>query len=255
MIEFVKMHGLGNDYVYIAKDLKNANELAVKLSNRHTGIGGDGIVLILPSRIADAQMRMYNADGSEGAMCGNAIRCVGKYLWDNKIVKKDTLTVETKSGIKHLNLVIKDKICVAAAVDMGRAEVLSSGFVTCVSVGNPHAVVFCENVEKIDVGAIGRFIERSPYFPNGTNVEFVQIIDRKKIKMRVWERGSGETMACGTGACASVAAAVAHGHCDKGLDIDVVLLGGVLKINYTDERVLMTGACDFVFRGAVDENQ
>jgi diaminopimelate epimerase len=249
MIEFTKMHGCGNDYIYFYGNVENPAELAIKQSNRHTGIGGDGIVLILPSHVADAKMQMYNADGSEGNMCGNAIRCVAKYLYDNKLVPHKKITIETKSGIKNLTLSIKDKICKSVTVDMGTPKIFSIGFVTHISMGNPHAVVFCDDINTISTEKIGRFFEKNPYFAGGINTEFVQIIGKTRLKMRVWERGSGETMACGTGACASVVAAILHGHCEKNTDIVVELLGGELTIKYTGETVLMTGSAETVFRG------
>jgi len=245
------MHGAGNDYIYFAQDLQNPHDLAVKLSNRHKGIGGDGIVQILPSHVAHARMRMFNADGSEGNMCGNAIRCVAKYLYDNKMVKTKKITIETKSGIKTLQLHTQGDTCTAVTVEMGAPEIFSVGFVTHISMGNPHAVLFCENIDTINVESIGKFFEKSPYFPDGVNTEFVQVINPTRLKMRVWERGSGETLACGTGACASVVAAVLHKHCAKDTDIVVELLGGELTIKYTGEQVLMTGGAETVFKGAI----
>ena len=194
-------------------------------------------------------MRMFNADGSEGAMCGNAIRCVAKYLFDNQIVAKNPISIETKSGIKTIDYHPERS---EATVAMGRARVLSKGFVTHVDVGNPHAVLFCNDVGAIDVHGIGAFIERSPYFVGGVNVEFVQIVSPTRIKMRVWERGSGETMACGTGSCASVVACIEHGFCKMDTDVAVELLGGELTIRVTDGGIFMTGGCTHVFSGVIE---
>ncbi|MDR0249620.1 MAG: carbamoyl-phosphate synthase large subunit [Oscillospiraceae bacterium] len=276
-LRFTKMHGCGNDYIYINcfdMALNSPESLSVFLSDRHTGVGGDGVVLILRSDVADARMRMFNRDGSEGKMCGNAIRCVAKYLHDHGIVKKRGMRIETASGVKNLTLSTKNKLVWAVKVDMGRAE-LSPGkipvnlsgesvvarevgiggkayAITCVSMGNPHAVVFCSGVDKLDIAAIGPLFENNPLFPDRINTEFVELIDKTHIKMRVWERGSGETQACGTGACAAVVAATLNGHCDKGADVKVRLLGGELIINYTDEAVFMTGDCVAVYDGTVE---
>ena len=275
-MRFTKMHGAGNDYIYFdcfEETISAPNELAVRLSDRHFGIGGDGIVLICPSDIADAKMRMFNADGSEGKMCGNAIRCVGKYLYDNAIVKREEINIETLSGVKKLKLVIEGNTAVAARVDMGEAilnpkdiPVLLNGDsvidravdingteyrVTCVGMGNPHCVVFVDDTEVLDLPVIGRAFESHPLFPERVNTEFVQIIDRTHLKMRVWERGSGETLACGTGACATVVAAVLCGYCDKGAPTEVILRGGRLVIEYTDESVFMTGEAKKVFTGDI----
>lgn len=279
-IKFYKYHGIGNDYIYFdcfEKPLQSPKKLAVQFSDRHFSIGGDGIVLILPSKAADAKMRMFNADGSEGKMCGNAIRCVGKYLCDVKGIRKDILTVETRSGVKTLRSISKKttgKKVSYFTVDMGRA-ILKPGKipalfegesvinhpliageetfrVTCVSMGNPHCVIFAEDIDEIDLEKIGPLFEKHPAFPEGVNTEFVQILGRNEFKMRVWERGSGETYACGTGACAAAAAAVLNGYADVGSDIVVRLKGGDLKINYTDEGVLMTGPAALAFRGEVE---
>jgi len=275
-IKFTKMHGCGNDYIYIncfETEIESPEALAILLSDRHIGIGGDGIVLILPSEIADAKMRMFNMDGSEGNMCGNAIRCVGKFLYDNGIVKKNQIQIETKSGIKYLTLLIENNEVNSVKVDMGdailRAEeipVKLSGEIviakkvnigdtdyeiTCVSMGNPHAVVFCENLNELKLNKIGPLFENNEIFPDKVNTEFVEIIERNHLKMRVWERGSGETQACGTGACATAVASVLNGYCDKNTDIKIQLLGGELIIKYTDETVFMTGNCKKVFDGIV----
>ena len=281
-LEFTKMHGCGNDYIYVncfdkavdALDINSPESLAVFLSDRHFGIGGDGIVLIMRSDCADARMRMFNLDGSEGRMCGNAIRCVGKYLFDNGIVRKRNITIETLSGIKELYLITQNDMVSSVRVNMGAAELnpvripvavdgdkvvdkeITVGGtdynITCVSMGNPHAVVFCNGIDGLDLEKIGPMFENNALFPERINTEFVEIIDRNRIKMRVWERGSGETLACGTGACAAAVAAVLNGHCEKGADIKVALIGGELSICYTDDAVYMTGECKKVFEGTVE---
>jgi len=274
---FTKMHGAGNDYIYfncLSESIHNPETLAVRLSDRHFGIGGDGIILICPSDKADAKMRMFNADGSEGKMCGNAIRCVGKYLYDNGIVEKKSLEIETLSGIKKLELNTQGDRVRSVRVDMGKADfspgsipVLLDGgavinretkiggkkyFITCVSMGNPHCVIFVENVDAIHIETVGPEFENAPVFPDRVNTEFVRVVDGKTLKMRVWERGSGETFACGTGACASVAAAVANGFCGRDEDIRVILRGGDLTVRYTEETVFMTGNAEKVFEGVVN---
>ena len=276
-LPFTKMHGCGNDYIYVNcfdQEISSPESLSVLLSDRHTGVGGDGVVLIMPSDIADAKMRMFNLDGSEGSMCGNAIRCIAKYVYDNGIVQKSEMTIETMSGIKKLYLSTQNGMVSSVRVDMGKVELCPAKIpvmlpgesiisapihiggkeyaVTCVSVGNPHAVVFCDNVEKYDVPGIGPLFENDKLFPNRTNTEFVEVISRNCLKMRVWERGSGETRACGTGACASAAAAVLNGFCDKDSDIKVQLPGGDLIIRYTSAAVYMTGECKKVFDGMVE---
>ncbi|MGN0172402.1 MAG: diaminopimelate epimerase, partial [Acutalibacteraceae bacterium] len=233
-----------------------------------------GVVLICPSDVADARMRMFNLDGSEGKMCGNAIRCVGKYLYDKGLVNKEKLTIDTLSGIKTLTLHKFDGKVKEATVDMGKAElepkkipVLYDGEraidrpitvggkeyrVTCVSMGNPHAVVFCDNPDTLDLDAIGPMFENHEKFPERINTEFIRVIDDHTLKMRVWERGSGETWACGTGACAAVVAAVENGYCKKGEDVTVKLKGGNLVIRYTDDAVFMTGNAEIAFEGVVE---
>jgi diaminopimelate epimerase len=274
-LKFIKMHGCGNDYIYfdcLSKNLENPETLSIRLSDRHFGVGGDGIVLICPSNIADAKMRMFNADGSEGKMCGNAIRCVGKYLFDNKIVHKDIIKIETLSGIKILRLKVTDDLVTQVTVDMGAPilnpsaipvlldgeiiinkpiTVLNNAYnITCVSMGNPHAVIFVEDVDNLNLEEIGPAFENHSLFPERTNTEFVEIIDNHTFKMRVWERGSGETLACGTGACASTVAAILNGFCNKKEDIKVLLKGGILTINY-DDHVYMTGPAERVFEGEI----
>lgn len=275
-LPFTKMHGCGNDYIYFNcfnSEIRSPGQLSVLLSNRHLGIGGDGIVLILPSHRADAKMRMFNLDGSESGMCGNAIRCVAKYVYDNGMVKKRNLQIETLSGIKKLYLSTKNGRVVLAKVDMGKAELAPEKIpvklkgnviarpvkiggkeyaITCVSMGNPHAVVFCKDINKIDLPKIGPQFEKNALFPEKVNAEFIEVVGKNHLRMRVWERGSGETQACGTGACASAVAAVLNGHCDKNADIKVRLPGGELTVKYTDETVYMTGNCVKVFEGMVE---
>jgi len=273
-LPFTKMHGTGNDYIYINcfdMEINSPESLSALLSDRHTGIGGEGVVLILPSTVADARMRIFNLDGSEGAMAGNSIRCVAKYLFDNRIVKKRNMRIETRSGIRELVVFTRNGKVSSVKVNMGCAQLNPKMLpvnlegeniiarqveiggreyaITCVSMGNPHAVVFREGVDKIDLGTIGPLFEYDPLFPDRVNVEFVEIMDKNHLKIRVWERGSGETQACGTGACAAVVAAVLNGHCDKGTDIKAQLPGGELFINYTDEAVYMTGDCVTIFDG------
>lgn len=275
-LKFTKMHGCGNDYIYFNcfdQKINNPEGLSVRLSDRHFGIGGDGVVLICPSEVADAKMRMFNLDGSEGKMCGNASRCVGKYLFDNGIVDKDEMTLETLSGIKKIKVFLQNNEVTSARVDMGRAELRPELIpvnikgdsvinrseviggneynITCVSMGNPHCVVFMKNVDNLEIEKIGPVFENCELFPERVNTEFVKVIDDHTLKMRVWERGSGETWACGTGACAAVVAAVENGYCKKGQEICVQLLGGNLSIVYTDEAVLMTGNAVTVFEGTV----
>ena len=276
--EFVKMQGCGNDYIYFdcmgGNDLDSPEGLAVRLSERHFGIGGDGVILICDSNKAEAKMRMFNLDGSEGKMCGNGIRCVAKYLYDTHKVNKKEFTVETLSGIKNVKVITRAGEVIQVRVDMGRAELAPEAVpvkldgkdviartvevdgkkyeATCLSMGNPHCVIFEDAVDNIDVDKIGRAFEESPLFPEGVNVEFVKVLDDHTLKMRVWERGSGETFACGTGACASAVAACLNGYCKKGNDITVRLLGGDLVVNYTDDAVYMTGDAVKVFEGSVE---
>ncbi len=275
--QFTKMQGAGNDYIYfncLERELPHPEKVAVRLSDRHFGIGGDGIVLICPSDVADAKMRMFNNDGSEGRMCGNAIRCVGKYLYDHKLVTKKVIQIETLSGIKTLLMDITDDVATAATVDMGKAILTPAKIpvtieaeqvvnhpvtvdgqdkkITCVSMGNPHCVLFVDDVEQLKLETIGPKYENSPIFPDRVNTEFVQILDPNTIRMRVWERGSGETLACGTGACAAVVASVLNGFCPKGEDVLVKLNGGDLVIRYTDETVSMTGPAEEVFTGEIE---
>jgi diaminopimelate epimerase len=272
------MHGIGNDYIYFngfEENVINPEQVAIKLSNRHFSIGGDGIVLILPSEKADFRMRMFNADGSEGKMCGNATRCIGKYVYEKGLTNKTELSLETLGGIKYLSLNVKNNVVESVAVNMGKPIIQSSEIpvvwnndtvinepytvngidyhITCVSMGNPHCVVFINDINDVDIDKIGPVFENLSIFPDRVNTEFVQKIDDYTFAMRVWERGSGETMACGTGACATVVAAVLNGLAPRNKDITVKLLGGDLKINYTSEGyVRMTGPAAFAFNGEVD---
>ncbi len=274
-MKFTKMQGIGNDYVYVncfQEHIPDPAALAVKISDRHFGVGSDGLILICPSKIADFQMVMYNADGSQSQMCGNGIRCVGKYVHDKGLTDKTTVTVETLAGVKTLELHLRENGTVAAiTVDMG-APILTpkdipvagegdsfiarplnvSGktwSVTAVSMGNPHAIVYVEDTGSLDLPAIGPAFECHPAFPERTNTEFLQVIDRHTIKMRVWERGSGETLACGTGACASLVASYLNGKTDRRATLQ--LLGGDLEIRWDQEtgHVFMTGPASFVFDG------
>ena len=279
-LKFTKMHGCGNDYIYFncfETPVEDPEELSVRISDRHFGVGGDGIVLICPSDKADAKMRMFNIDGSEGKMCGNAIRCVGKYLYDNGIKRCNPLTIDTLSGIKTLNLNIgADGKVDSVRVDMGKAILKPEEIpvkldgetavarpvtidgkeykITCVSMGNPHCVVFTDtDVSELPLEEIGPKFEFDPLFPERVNTEFINVVDKNTLKMRVWERGSGETLACGTGACASVVAACLNGFCEKDTDITVRLVGGELVIRYTDEAVTMTGPATVAFTGELQE--
>lgn len=276
-LKFTKMHGCGNDYIYFdcfEQEIKDPAELSVRLSKPHFGIGGDGIILICPSQIADAKMRIFNLDGSEGKMCGNGIRCVGKYLYDSGRVQKTPIEVETLSGMKLLHLTVEQGTVASVAVEMGKAEFSPEKIparlegteivarkveiggreetVTCVSMGNPHCVVFRDDIESLDLEVEGKRFEHHPIFPEGVNTEFVRVVNPRLLQMRVWERGSGETLACGTGACAAAAAAVKNGYSPSGTPITVQLLGGSLDINYTEETVWMTGEAKTVFTGEVD---
>ena len=276
-LNFTKMHGCGNDYIYFncfEQSIDNPEELSVRLSDRHFGIGGDGIILICPSDVADARMRMFNADGSEGKMCGNGTRCIGKFMYDNGMVSKPEMTLETLSGIQLLKFQIEDGKVANVTVDMGAAILnpaeIPTRFegeqavsvpleangethsVTCVSMGNPHCVLFVDEVDSLDLEKIGPAFENHPMFPERTNTEFVRVIDDHTLQMRVWERGSGETWACGTGACAVAVAAVLNGICKKNEDILIHLRGGDLTIRYTDEAVFLTGSATKVFEGSIE---
>lgn len=276
-LNFTKMHGCGNDYIYFDcfdKMIENPEELSVKLSDRHFSIGGDGIVLICPSDVADGKMRMFNIDGSEGKMCGNAVRCVGKYLHDVRKTDKDVITVETLSGIKTLKLSFENGETVMAQVDMG-APILggrdipttfdmdkvvarplvvdgSEYKVTCVSMGNPHCIVFVDSPFSLELEKIGPKFENNAAFPERINTEFIKVINDHEIEMRVWERGSGETLACGTGACAAAVACVLNGFCPRNEEIKVNLRGGSLYITWTEESVIMKGGAEIAFTGEVE---
>ena len=259
-MKFTKMQGLGNDYLYVyGAPPADVAALSVRLSERHFGPGADGMIFIEPSEAADFRMRIFNADGSEAKMCGNGIRCVGKYVHDKGYTDKTLLTVETLSGVKTLQLRLTEGRVTSAAVEMGTVTVapertlpLAGGDVPCtpVDVGNPHAVVFTDDAEAAPLTVLGPEIEHHSAFPGGVNAEFVQVLDAHTLRMRVWERGSGVTLACGTGACASAAAAVAKGFCAAGEPVAVRLDGGTLHITVgQDGAVRMEGPCEFVYEG------
>ena len=258
-MQFTKMHGLGNDYLYVYGEPEHPAEWSVKLSNRHFGAGSDGMIWICPSEIADFKMRIFNADGSEAKMCGNGIRCVGKYVYDKGYTDKTHLEIETLSGIRTLDLHLSDGIVENVSVYMGKAVLsdpedldVDGTFVNCnpVSVGNPHAVIFVDDIETAPLTTLGPKLEHHEAFPGGVNVEFVQKTGKNGLRMRVWERGSGVTMACGTGACAVCVAAVENGFAPRDEEVTVKLRGGDLVIRYClDSSVKMTGPATFVFDG------
>ena len=260
-MHLTKMQGLGNDYLYHYGEVENPAELSIKWADRHFGIGSDGLILIQDSEVADFKMRIFNADGSEAMMCGNGIRCVGKFVYDKGYTTKTTLTIETLSGIRTLQLDVQEGLVQQATVDMGDVKVeqeitlsVLEQEVRCVpvSVGNPHCIVFCEDADEAPLTTIGAALERHEQFPQGVNVEFVQILDRHHIRMRVWERGSGITMACGTGACASAAAAGKAGFCDSPLVVK--LDGGDLNIEIlSDSSARMTGPAVIVAECEVED--
>lgn len=262
-MHFTKMHGLGNDYLYFYGELDHPEKWAQKLSDRHFGIGSDGIITISSADSADFKMRIFNADGSEAMMCGNGIRCVGKYVYDKGYTDKKRLTVDTLSGKKYLSLQtlrgkVKEVTVNMGMSDVGKPVTLDTSFgkteIIPVSMGNPHAVIFVEDAENAPLDSLGKELEHHPYFQDGVNVEFVQVIHRTSLRMRVWERGSGITMACGTGACASAAAAVSLGLCDMESDITVCLDGGNLEIKVlADHTVMMTGPAETVCECEVEE--
>ncbi len=274
---FTKMQTCGNDYIFLENfdgRITCPESLCVPFCRRHFGVGADGIILMERSEIADAKMRMFNSDGSEGKMAGNALRCVGKYLHDKGLTDKETLTVETASGVRTVTLYTTSGKVTSASVDMGRATLDTAALkftiaesqvvdypvriagrpynITCVDMGNPHCVVFCDRVDAVDIDFIGPRFEHAPYFPERINTEFIRVVNPSTIKMRVWERGSGETMACGTGACAAVVAAVANGLCEKGRDVTVRVKGGELIVHYTDEGVTLTGDAKLVYTGEIE---
>ena len=282
LMKFSKMHGISNDYVYVngfVEDVPEPEKVSIFVSDRRCGIGSDGLILILPSKVADCRMRMFNADGSEGMMCGNGIRCVGKYAFDHGIVNKPELSVETKSGIKYITLTIENGKAVSATVDMGKAilkpreipvDADGEDFVgrtisvagkdytaTCVSMGNPHCIIFMdEDPMGLELEKIGPDFENHKLFPERINTEFVKVLGENTLFMRVWERGSGETFACGTGACAVAVAAVLNGYCKRDEEITVKLRGGDLHIVWkSDGTVMMTGTATHVFDGEIDLSQ
>ena len=261
-IKFTKMHGTGNDYIYVNtcnQQLHNPKACAIAWSRAHTGIGSDGLVLIGPSEQADFSMRIFNADGSEAQMCGNASRCIGKYVFENKLTQKHDITLETRSGIKHLFLHTNNENLVeSVTVDMGNPQKieqikLSENYVgTVVSMGNPHLVIFVDDINLIDLEHEGPIFEHNPYFPDRTNVEFAQIYDNENIRMRVWERGSGITQACGTGACATF---VAAGHTKRiERKANIIMDGGTLEIEWKSDQdhLFMTGPATKVFEGTIE---
>ena len=276
-LKFTKMHGCGNDYIYFncfEQQVADPEALSIRLSDRHFGIGGDGIVLICPSDVADAKMRMFNADGSEGKMCGNATRCIGKYMYEHGLISKPEMTLETLSGIKILKMTEQDGKIASVRVDMGKAILKPSEIptryegdtavsvpltvdgteyaVTCVSMGNPHCIVFVDqDVSTLDLPKIGPSFENHDMFPERINTEFIRVIDDHTLQMRVWERGSGETLACGTGATAALAVSALLGKC--GSEADVLLRGGTLHLewNRKENLLYMTGPAEFVFDGEV----
>lgn len=276
-MKFTKMHGCGNDYIYVnclEETVENPKDTAIKVSDVHFGIGSDGLILVCPSKVADFRMAMYNADGSEGKMCGNGIRCVGKYVYDNHLTDKTTVTIETLSGIKTLELTVKNGKVEMAKVDMG-APILQSSLIpaisdedtiinkeiqvngenyniTCVSMGNPHCVTVVNSTRDFPVEKIGPYFEKYEMFPDRVNTEFVEIISRKEINMRVWERGSGETWACGTGTCASVVACVLNDLTED--EVLVHVLGGDILVHYDRNKntVFMTGPAATICTGEID---
>lgn len=278
-MKFTKMQGIGNDYVYVncfEETIADPSAVARFVSDRHFGIGSDGLILVKPSDVADCEMDMYNLDGSQGAMCGNGIRCVAKFAYDHGIVRKKNITVNTKSGIKYLDLDIKDGKVSSVKVNMGspiltakmipvvsdKEQVINQPLdvngtvwnITAVSMGNPHAVTYMEDVNSLDIEKVGPMFENHINFPDRINTEFVKVIDRRTLQMRVWERGSGETLACGTGACAVAVASTLNGLVDEDVPITVKLLGGDLQIlwNRQENLVYMTGPTTTVFEGEID---
>ncbi|MBO5333651.1 MAG: diaminopimelate epimerase [Clostridia bacterium] len=275
-MKFTKMHGAGNDYIYIDcfnERVENPEELSRKISQRHFGIGADGIVLIKPSVVADCSMNIYNADGSQAEMCGNAIRCVAKYIYDNK-KKRDRIKIDTLSGVKVVEMHSQDGKAVGGTVNMGKPTFNGRQIPTrygmsvvkdqilnidnedykiiCVGMGNPHCVVFCGGVDNLNLAKIGPLFEHHEMFPERINTEFVEIIDENRLKMRVWERGSGETLACGTGACAVAVASIINGFCDKNKDVKIQARGGVLTVKWhEDDNVYLTGEAVKVFDGEI----
>ena len=277
-MKFTKMQGIGNDYVYVncfEETVADPERVSEIISDRHFGIGADGLVLIMPSDKADFRMRMFNADGSEGNMCGNATRCIGKFVYDNHLTDKTSITLETRSGIKKLTLYPENGKVKTVLVDMGKAVLKPADipmnvsgdtfinkpitvdgkevFITAVSMGNPHAVTYVDDVDSLELEKIGPSFENHTLFPERVNTEFIKILDESTMQMRVWERGSGETWACGTGACAATAASVLNGYFPHDKEITVKLRGGDLFITYkSDGTVLMRGPAETVFTGKID---
>ncbi len=278
-MKFTKMQGIGNDYVYVdcfQETVNNPSAVAKFVSDRHFGIGSDGLILVKPSDVADCEMDMYNLDGSQGAMCGNGIRCVAKFAYDKGIVHKKNISVATKSGIKYLELTVKNNKVSSVKVNMGspilnaktipvvseKEQVINEPLtvngetyhITAVSMGNPHAIVYMDDVKNLNIAEIGPMFENHINFPDRINTEFVKVIDRHTLQMRVWERGSGETLACGTGACAVAVASTLNGLVDKDVPVTVKLLGGDLEIlwNRQENLVYMTGPATTVFEGEID---
>jgi diaminopimelate epimerase len=276
-MKFTKMQGIGNDYVYVncfREKIDYPSETAKMVSDRHFGIGSDGLILIKPSDVADFKMEMYNSDGTQSEMCGNGIRCVGKYVYDYGLTRDTNITIETLAGIKFLELTTKDDKAVLIKVDMGNPELLPAKIpvvaegdqvvsqpidvdgtiyqMTCVSMGNPHAVIYMEDVKGLEIEKLGPKFEKHSRFPNRTNTEFARIIDKKTIEMRVWERGAGETLACGTGACATTVASILNGYTED--EVTIHLLGGDLIIKWDQEnnKVFMTGPAEVVFDGEIN---
>lgn len=282
-MKFTKMQGLGNDYVYVngfIEKIDDPAKVAIQVSDRHFGIGADGLICINPSEVADFEMAMYNADGSHGEMCGNGIRCVGKYVYDKGLTDKQSVSIETLGGIKYLDFTVVDGKVESVKVDMGSPELVPMNIpvvaegntcvaqpilvndqtyhMTCVSMGNPHAVIYLEqaswlgDLREIELEKIGPCFENHERFPNRINTEFVRVIDRATVEMRVWERGSGETLACGTGACAVAVSSILNGYTDN--KVKVQLLGGVLEIEWDREanKIYMTGPAKIVFDGEIE---
>ena len=277
-MRFTKMHGTGNDYIYVngfEEKIEQPEEFAIRYSDRHKGIGSDGLVLIMPSENCDFRMRMFNADGSESEMCGNASRCIGKFVYDKGLTHKTEVTLETLAGVKVLKLFVgADNKVESVTVDMGepilKPELIPTTFtgetiinktvkfseeieyaITCVSMGNPHAVIFTSGIDSLDLPKIGPVTENAAIFPRRTNTEFIEVLSKDRLKMRVWERGSGETMACGTGACASLVAAVLNGHTNRKATVE--LIGGELTIEWkeSDNHVYLSGSETTVFEGEI----
>ena len=278
-MKFTKMQGIGNDYVYVncfEETVQDPSAVARFVSDRHFGIGSDGLILIKPSDVADCEMEMYNLDGSQGTMCGNGIRCVAKFVYDKGIVRKKNLSIDTKSGIKYLSLTVKNGKVSTVEVNMGSPVLMANQIpvvsdteqvidqplevngktyhITAVSMGNPHAIVYMDDLENLDISTLGPQFENHLAFPDRINTEFVKVINRRTLQMRVWERGSGETLACGTGACAVAVASVLNGLVDEDCPVTVKLLGGDLQIfwNRQEDLVYMTGPAVTVFEGEID---